>query len=247
MPPSVIKGGVHISLKKYMIIDLSILAFFGIVVEMLALYLTGIFLVSAIPTFCISILMIIIAITRWGYKGLIFCPIFAIAVFLSGKFLLRDESIHFYYNIEMFIALFLGMFGCSITLLWYKKYNVKETFESIGKIILLTLLNITVVLIIQEVVFLISGQGTRIVASLIYDAFGIVLTIIGMWILKSQGVMINVKEKMLKDKKEQEEELEFEKKFSDELSFQTKFDNSTPNAITDEVIESGDKDLEKKD
>lgn len=71
-----------------MVIDLAILALIGCLVELLGIYLFNAMLTATMITSAVSLLMMLISTTRWGYKGLIIAPLLALATIISGRFLM---------------------------------------------------------------------------------------------------------------------------------------------------------------
>jgi hypothetical protein len=72
------------SLKKYMVIDLIMLGFIGALLEGVGTN-TGYFLLAGhTPTTILSLLIMVLAITRWKWWGLILAPVLALGNYIGG-------------------------------------------------------------------------------------------------------------------------------------------------------------------
>ena len=65
------------SLKKYMLVDLFITCCIGIVVEFLGTYVLNKIIYATIIPYAISLLIMMVATTRWGSWGWLIAPLIA--------------------------------------------------------------------------------------------------------------------------------------------------------------------------
>ena len=67
------------SLKKYMLIDLVLTGIIGVAVEFLGVYVFNRMIYATIIPYAISLLIMMIATTRWGSLGITLVPFLALA------------------------------------------------------------------------------------------------------------------------------------------------------------------------
>ena len=99
------------SLKKYMLIDLLILAIVGAVLEGVGTWACFYAFVGSTPTTIFSLLILFMALTRWRWYGLLTIPILAFGN-LMGALSLDTGSIEGYkdmFNLQYFLSNLLGL------------------------------------------------------------------------------------------------------------------------------------------
>lgn len=225
------------SLKKYMAVDLLMLAMIGIIVEIVGMYAFSAMLNARMITTAMSILIMIVAVTRWGWKGLILAPILALATILSGRFLNPKPDYAVNYEWQLYISSVAQLLATSISLLWFKKFKDEQTtFKSVGASLGFAAMNSVVSFIVLNIIYiiisLIIGKGfvafNLIMGFMAWNAFGYVMAIVGTFILSRQGILINVEKELKRKKKEKREEeifkmnLESEEDEKDDSNFENK-------------------------
>jgi hypothetical protein len=192
------------SLKKYMVIDLIMLGFIGALLEGVGTN-TGYFLLAGhTPTTILSLLIMVLAITRWKWWGLILAPVLALGNYIGGLSIDGLEGYNQIFNIQYYISVIIGLLGTSIILVFYKFVGLKKVTTSN-----LTLIGVgIVVFIVYELVrtatyWIIGGRYLGVLNANLFDLIGLVVLIVGSILIKHQGSLINVKDKLIEDKKEQ--------------------------------------------
>lgn len=228
--PFLSKGVITISLKKYMFYDLGMLAIIGVVIEMVGVYVSDTMFSGTFTTFCFSVLIMIVALSRWGIKGLLISPFLALSTFVCGKFLIAHSGYRELYDGTVLLAIFLSLVSISTILIWFKIFGSKRILGNMGLTLLLCLYVIALVIGVQTLTYWIFNNGITIsVFLIIYNGLGIIFTFVGAGLLRQQQVLVNVKQKILDDKKQRELDLEYEKQFSAEL-FSNSSSDSTKNS-----------------
>lgn len=202
------------SLKKYMIIDLIILFVVGTLTEFIAMYAIPQFIPKSAPFFVATLLVELVAIARWGYKGLVLIPFLSVVSFLSGKLVGQGS-----YPVGVLIADFVGLFGSSLALLFRKKGKKNSMFGEISSTIIQTLLIILVVILLITIVLIVSGQ--RVLDSLVYSIIqclpGAFATIIFIIPLQRQSTLGDVKETLISKEEEKEMERKYYSQYANEV------------------------------
>ena len=208
-----------------MVIDLIILSVIGFVLEMLLIrFLPGLVLPGTAFIFT-SMLVMIMAVTRWNLWGLIIIPIICLAPMVGGTWMdaqrLRDIY-SFQYDWQLYVSMVIGYLSLGVNVFFYKK-NTKKIISSPFKMIGLVLLDYILFSIIQFIAYrlltcngnilhrgqLLNSLGEDkiceyIEGGMLYNLFGLTITVVGLLILRSQGAVSNVKQKLIDDKKNAE-------------------------------------------
>lgn len=197
------------SLKKYMWIDLAMLAVIGFAMELLGVYFLNMLLIAKIVTTVISTLIMFVAVFRWGYKGLILAPILASATIISGLWMNPRVDYRQYYDWRLYIACILQLLSFSVNILWFKWIKdetgtCKKLYSLFG---LCAIDGIISILVLSFSYFLISRRFL-LYEFLAWDAIGYAVLMIGAFILSRQGTLVNVKKKMEAEKEEKKNDLE---------------------------------------
>lgn len=204
---------VFISIGKYRIIDLAFLLAFGIIGDALGIWAETKLLPYSVPvTFCVSLLIIMVAITRWKAMGLILVPIMSITTYFSGFFIIRNG-----YDFNMFMTILVGLSAPAISLLWYKFISRKKTFAEFGLTFAYVSVNALLSVALSSVCYVIFANIDITIYLFVYDAFGIILTYVGTYILRSQGMFVEVKESLIEEQIKLKKEKEYEEEFSRKL------------------------------
>lgn len=211
------------SLKKYMCIDLGVLIVIGCAVEVLGIYIFNKMLTAEMITSAFSLLITVVAITRWGWKGLFVTPFLALATLLSGRLMNPHTEFRELYDWKLYVATLFQLLSLSVNFIWYKKYRSEEkTFKTLSSVFLITLLDSAVSLIVLSLVYLACSFRFMILGFLIWNAFAYALLLLGTLILGRQNILVNVKRALIAQKKE----LEFEKNFKFSLEEEKQTENS---------------------
>ena len=208
-----------------MVIDLIILSVIGFVLEMLLIrFLPGLVLPGTAFIFT-SMLVMFMAVTRWNLWGLIIIPIICLAPMVGGTWMdaqrLRDIY-SFQYDWQLYVSMVIGYLSLGVNVFFYKK-NTKKIISSPFKMIGLVLLDYILFSIIQFIAYrlltcngnilhrgqLLNSLGEDkiceyIEGGMLYNLFGLTITVVGLLILRSQGAVSNVKQKLIDDKKNAE-------------------------------------------
>ena len=200
--------------RTYRLLDLFVLCILAFGLEILTTYLTNSFIGTLRPYPILGLLFTLIAVSRWGWLGLIVVPFNALGNFIAGRFMLRTESFRQLYSWSTLVFSFVSNCAALISLAYYKKKTQKEVLKDSGNqlTMILTVCAISYVVNVILVFFanLFNPDVTitfNVFASILYTQFfwnimGYVCLLIGFMILNKQGVFFNVKEKLLEQKKE---------------------------------------------
>ena len=210
-----------------MVQDLVILAIIGFILEVLCTKMTG-FVLDAIPTCTISFLILFISIARWNLWGLLITPVLALATMLGGMWHVVS-GISAVYDWKVFLSVWIALLPLGVNVIFFKKIGTKKIVQKIPFLIALLLMNYVLFNFTQLFMFRILDHGNPIVIgnpvysytykndegeefiknyymdyNFIYNLFGFFISIIGSIILRSQGVLNNVIDKLVEDKENAE-------------------------------------------
>lgn len=202
---------VSISLKKFRIIDLLVLIIIGIIGELFSMGV--LFNGNGLrPTFIVSALIILTCITRWGIKGIIGAPILAVVTWLGGKYFIHSKTNP--YDWVMLISMIVG--NCSMILICpiYKKYGTNKIMGDSSRVALVALCSCILNILAAALVYLLCSVGSSFGFNLfLYDLPGLIVTLIIGVALSKMGMEVNVKDQMLANKKQAEEDAKYEKEY----------------------------------
>ena len=97
------------SFKKYMLIDLVLTGIIGVAVEFLGVYVFNRMIYATIIPYAISLLIMMIATTRWGSLGITLVPFLALATVLSGRLINPQEALKACYDWRLYISLLFSL------------------------------------------------------------------------------------------------------------------------------------------
>lgn len=190
------------SLKKYMILDLVILTVIGCIIEAVGILACNKMLTCNMIASAVSLLMMVVATTRWGWKGLFIAPFLALATIISGRFFNPHDEFKVMYEWKFYISILLSLLSIGVNLIWFKFINYKETFKQVKYVLLLGTIDIIVSQVVLTLVYFALMQQFLFLAFLIWNACSYVLLLVGMFILKRQNVLIDVKQSLIEKNKE---------------------------------------------
>ena len=168
-----------------------------------------------IPTFVFSILMIIIACTRWGVKGIVLIPIMTLVSWICGKYFVdaKVEDGMYMYTWQTLVAMFAGNASVGTICILNKKKSFEDLYPSGSAVMGIALLFTLLSLLVQIIVICMCGKANYIVTILTGDIIGTVVTVVLSAAVRSTGVFINVKEKLLAERRQAQEDAEYEKAY----------------------------------
>lgn len=188
---------------------------------------------TAAPTFTFGLLITFVAVARWNLWGLTVVPLMAAANLVGGHFndLLFLAAT---YDWRIFVSTLLGLLTVGINVIFFKKFGTKKTIHNTMAMIGLVLLNYAMFCAVQFVVYRLLTSGnllergvieyaykmrdpetqqvnTTILnlckygeGSYVYNVLGLVIAVAGLFVLRFQGVVNNVVDKFIEDKKNAE-------------------------------------------
>lgn len=219
---------------------------------------------SAAPTFTFSLLIMYVAVARWNLWGLLLAPVLAAANYLGGRYndiLYLGAT----YDWKLYLSTFIGLLGVGINVIFFKKFKTKKVINKTWAMLGLVLLDYAVFCLLQFISYRLLTSGnllkrgyveyiytlynqegggtvTKVMnlcyygeLSPIYNVFGLVVAIIGLFVLRSQGVVNNVVDKLIEDKEIAEANRIDEQTFSIE---EVEEDEKSDTAIKKEDSES---------
>ena len=125
------------SVKKYMFVDLLLLASIGFILELLVVKFSGLVLYAA-PSVTIALLIVFIAVARWNLWGLLICPLLALATLIGGQ-KIELSYIAAVYDYKMYISILFGYCGLALNVIFFKKFTTNRVIKGasfIGLIVL---------------------------------------------------------------------------------------------------------------
>lgn len=182
------------SLKKYMLIDLLITGIIGMIVEFFGVYVFNKMIYATIIPYAISLLIMMIATTRWKSKGLILIPFLALSTILSGRFINPNEQFRAVYNLELYISLVVSLGTFSLNYFWFNIRKSKKIKETMGSLVILNIIDIVISTLMLVLVYYLLTSQNLIMAFPVWSIFAYALLILGTCILFNQGVLVDVVE-----------------------------------------------------
>lgn len=181
------------------------------------------------PTITISFLITIIAIIRWNLWGLIIVPLLALATTLGGSFADYGQFRAFYqfgsaYNncgLAIFISTICGLLTIGLDVILFKKMGTKKVVKNPFILVGMVLVNYAIFNFIQFIVYRLITAGGDLFnqAQVIYSGtegdfnlaiwaengfirnlLALAIAVVGILVLRSQGVATNVRDKLIDDK-----------------------------------------------
>lgn len=214
------------SVKKYMIVDLVMLAVIGFILEFLCVKFSGTVLYAA-PSVTIALLIAFIAVTRWNLWGLLICPVLALATLWGGS-QIEISYMSAVYDYKLYISMIIGYLGISTNVIFYKKYKTDKIISG-AWLIGIMLLDYVLFCVLQMVSYyllcvttgdsglftypdVVDGVATDVTTNVqqfgmngfIYNLLGLIVLIVGGYVLRSQGVVCNRKQKFIDDRENAE-------------------------------------------
>ena len=177
-----------------MIIDLIIMGVIGFAIEALGIYIFNQMIYATIITSSFSLLMMLMATTRWGWKGLVLAPVLALATVISGKYFITNPNFRPNYDWQLYVAVLFSLLAFAVNVIWFKKKNYRQTYSKVSNIFILVLIDIVVSQITLSIVYLILKQTFQLFAFFAWNLFSFVVLFVGALALRAMGVMIDVKE-----------------------------------------------------
>jgi hypothetical protein len=171
---------------------------------------------ATIIPYAVSLLVMMISTTRWGSCGLVLVPFLALSTVLSGKLINPTDALKVFYDWKLYISLIVSLSTFSLNYCWFdfkKKRKMKETMGSMAGLACLDIVIATIMLVL--VYYLLTGN-MFILAFPVWGLYGYAMLILGTCILFTQGVLVNVKQKILDDKIQLYEEDDFHMQLDDE-------------------------------
>lgn len=204
------------SFKKYMLIDLVLTGIIGVAVEFLGVYVFNRMIYATIIPYAISLLIMMIATTRWGSLGITLVPFLALATVLSGRLINPQEALKACYDWRLYISLLFSLSTFSLNYCWFDYRGKRKIKNTMGSMVALSCIDILLSTTILVLMYYILTSNLYILAFPVWSIFGYAVLILGTCILFSQGVLVNVKEKFLEQKEEMLEEEDFHMCLDDE-------------------------------
>lgn len=208
-------GVIKITIKKYMVIDLAMLVAFGTIAEAIALYVIPTILQNAFPFYCASMLVCILAVTRWNWKGIVVAPVMALITVVLGRVLANisnyDEvnDLAKYYNWKVFLTNLITFLSALIVLPIKKFVKKKETFSDRLFVEMVTAIILVVSIVAQIFAYslvTLAAPSNYAAVFVINDLPAVIITLIFMAVLRHQGIFVDAKQDLISKKEEAEME-----------------------------------------
>lgn len=196
---------IDISIKKYMTIDLLSMIIIGLIVELIAMLVLPQVIPNAVPPFIVSLVIIMLALTRWGWKGIITIPIMSVGAWLFGKLLGEYKE---NYDIYYLISTFVGFFSSLLIILFKKKSKTNPFGDSITTLGI-TILVVALLVVLEIITFsllTLTNPLDNTVWFLVQNVAEFVVTLIFVLALRRQGMFVDVKKDLIKKEKERQME-----------------------------------------
>lgn len=191
-----------------MIIDLIAMMTVGLIVELIAMLVVPQVIPKSKPMFVVSLVIIMLALTRWDWKGIITIPIMAVGAWLFGKLLGRHSE---YYGYEYFLSILIGFLPSLIILIFNRKMKggpFRDYIVGIG----VTFLVLILVFLTEGITYALFTKSSLIggvVFVMVQGLPGILITLLFMLVLRHQGMYVDVKKDLVSKAKEREMEKKY--------------------------------------
>jgi len=189
------------SLTKYMVIDLTILSVIGFILEIFCVRFSAVVFNSP-PAMVISLLIVFIAVARWNLWGLVITPVLALGVFLGGNWI-EYASLKAIYDWRYCLASMIGLLTTGVNVIWYKIFGTKKVINGYA-LPCVVFLNFLLFALVHWLSYDIITLGTSAysISTFWSSLFGCFVLLVGSYVLRSQGILCNMKQKFIDDKKE---------------------------------------------
>lgn len=196
------------------------LAVLGAILEGVATAMSGLALNSA-PTFTISMLVLFVAIARWNLWGLMIAPILVVGTIIGGKNNFY-QPMAYMYDWRIYLSSLAGLLTLGVNVAVFKKNGTKKTILNTWLMLGMVIVNYVTYNIVQYLVYYLCVAGVNgeilyhiegkesvnvcrfAMQGFVFNLFGLAAVIVGLFILRSQGVVNNVVDKLVEDKKRAE-------------------------------------------
>lgn len=210
--------------KTYRIIDLTMLCVLAFGIEMMTTTVVNSIIVGGFSFYpIIGLFITVVAVTRWKYRGLVVIPFNALANYIASVYLCKAID---YDIVRMFVTM-ISSASAMIILIWYKFKSIQGTYKDMTQFLLacgsIILTNICVVLLVSIILGIARSHSLNLAISDIASAvftlaythvFAYVILLLGVYIFKSMGILVDVKEKMIQLKRDRENEDKYYKNIS---------------------------------
>lgn len=244
-----------------MAIDLIMMLVIGVVLDILLTKFAVVVLGEYVmPASLVSMLIVFIAVARWNGYGLIISPLVSLGVVIGGCWL--GGYYNAVYSLatdwQFYVSIVLGYLSFGVNILFYKRVGTKKIINETWKLLLLLLLDYVLFCGVQYLSYtlLVLGKdaetfvysyvssGTKEVVQLqifikpqsgfIYNLIALIILTVGTLIFRSQGIVCNVKQKFIDDKRNALLDEE-DKRFSIEEAPEEESSNELESASEEEV------------
>ncbi len=203
-----------------MVQDLVMLTLLGCVLEVFSVKFSTV-LFDGTPFVCVSLLITFIAVARWNLWGLIITPLLALTAMLGGMWS-EVPRLALVYDWRMYLSAMIGLCAVGVNVIFFKKSTTKLVVSKPMYLSLILVLDYLLVCIVQLVVYRLLCSGTLMhsgeilyrhpstgvvenvcrygESTIIYNLLSLVVTFVGVFILRSQGIVCNVKQRFIDDK-----------------------------------------------
>ena len=209
-----------------MIQDLLLLTIIGGVLELFAVKFATI-AINGTPFVCVSLLIVFVSVVRWNWWGLLTAPLMALTAFFGGK---MSAASHYalVYDWQMYVATTVGLLTVGLNVPFFKIFTTKKIVTSPILLSIMMVVDFAIVCGVQLLVYRLccsgtllhsgeiiyyydhveNGVTTRMSENLcrygegvfIYNLIGLAVLILGVFILRSQGIVCDRKQKFVEDK-----------------------------------------------
>ena len=196
------------SLRKYMLIDLLILAIVGAVLEGIGTWACFYAFVGSTPTTIFSLLILFMAVTRWKWWGLVTIPILAFGNIIGALSLDTGALVDYkqMFDARYFISNIFGLCSMCWVPIIQKFIGTKKSINHTGILIGILVgifFGYETIRIVSY--WIIGGEYQVVINANFVDLIALVMLIIGCLIIRLQGSLVDVKTKLLEDNKERQE------------------------------------------
>lgn len=194
------------SIKKYMLIDLSMLSGIGLILEAVGTYFINYMFVGAYPMTVVSLLITIVALVRWGWKGLLVVPFCALGNFIGGQFLFFHDKGFGVYDWKMLLSVFFGLAALSVNLILFHKFKTNvllQKYKWFAPVMILA--DCLIFELVRGIIyaFILRGDNGYIINNSVgYDIMGYGIAFVMGLILLHQKVMLNFEEKIAAEREQ---------------------------------------------
>ena len=221
------------SLAGYCVKDLILLTVLGVAIEFALSKFCYLVIGVITPASYITLLVAFIAVTRWGFYGLTVVPFLVLGTVLGGMTVSEtpfvSEVYKFSSNWQYYVSIVLGFSAFVVNALLYKFKGTGKVISNTLLMILILIIDYVLFNVIQFISYrlltshnliegaisifqYVNGSGETVSVNInsyaekgfMYNLVGLAVLLVGFFIFRVQGVICNVKDRLIDEARNRE-------------------------------------------